>query len=183
MLKTQLHHGHITCDANFDRKSRTPVELPEPLLDIMLPKATLMSLPNGISFYQMISQQTYPQTEHTTATSIAMFYISKTFRCQLNSICSSHEIKQNIKQDQKNNCNCALKRTSWNNDIGMRAGRLNVVVVCWLDKVSVLLKHTIKITAPLTDVTLQSTSKSDVRVRVNKHFHIHYLHTCTINHQ
>jgi len=52
-----------------------------------------------------------------------------------------------------------------------------VVVIRWLNKLGILFKHTIKITATLRDVTFQSASKSNVRVGVNEHFHVHYLST------
>ena len=52
-----------------------------------------------------------------------------------------------------------------------------MMVIGWFNKLGILLEYSIKIATSLSYVALQTTGKTDVRVSINKHFHVHYLNT------
>lgn len=70
--------------------------------------------------------------------------------------------------------------TSWNNDVRMHHGWLDVVVEHGLDKLIVLFEHTLQIATTFRDVALKTTSQANVRIGFNENFHVHHVHKFSV---
>ena len=65
--------------------------------------------------------------------------------------------------------------TSWNDQVREDHRRRDVVIVRRFDKARVLLDHAFDVPSAFVDVSFESSCETNIRIGVNKDFHIEYL--------